>query len=589
MTETSAAESVTTATSTENPVVLSVNGLCVDFPLQKGVLHAVRDVSFDLRRGRTLALVGESGSGKSVTARSLIQLVERPGQIVAGQIQLLSGEQPIEISALDPKSSQIRAIRGGRIGLVFQEPMSALSPMHTIGDQIDEAIQLHLKLEKKQARERTIELLRHVEIPAPEQMVDRYSFEYSGGMRQRVCIALALACDPEILIADEPTTALDVTTQAEILELIAQLRKQRGMAVLLITHDMGIVAEVADEVAVMRRGEIVEHGSVDTIFYAPQHAYTQLLLDATLKLEQASALKQGMVAENGTQPVLSVRNLCKHFVQEGGWFRKDNRVVKAVEDVSFDLYRGESLGIVGESGSGKTTVGRMIMRILEPTSGSVLYTGSDQISYDVMKLRKKDLKRYHSVVRLVFQDPFASLNPRMTVMQIVADPLKAHRIAQGRELEQRVAQLLEMVGLSPDMMDRYPHAFSGGQRQRIGIARALALDPQVIIADEATSALDVSIRSQILDLLLDLQKRLDLSFIFIAHDISVVRYFCDRVLVMHKGRVVEIGEADTTCTTPAQPYTRALISAVPNPDPRNKRLLHRTRFNPDVNATASTT
>ena len=569
-----------TEASSANPVVLSVKGLSVDFPLQKGVLHAVRNVSFELKQGKTLALVGESGSGKSVSARSLIQLVESPGRIVAGQIQLLSGDKPVEISALGAKSPHIRAIRGGRIGLIFQEPMSALSPLHSIGDQIDEAIQLHLKLEKKEARKRTIELLRQVEIPAPEKMADRYSFEYSGGMRQRVCIALALACDPEILIADEPTTALDVTTQAEILDLIARLQRQRGMAVLLITHDMGVVAEVADEVAVMRRGEIVEHGSVDDIFYAPQHPYTQRLLGATLQLEQASELKQGPVAGNRPQPILSVRNLSKEFGAGGGWFGKKHGGVKAVEDVSFDLRRGENLGIVGESGSGKTTVGRMIMRILDPTSGSVLFTGGDQAEYDVLKLKKGDLKRYHAAVRLVFQDPFASLNPRMTVKQIVGDPLQINGIARGRQLEERVAELLEMVGLSPDMMDRYPHAFSGGQRQRIGIARALALDPQVIIADEATSALDVSIRAQILDLLLDLQKRLDLSFIFIAHDISVVRYFCDRVLVMHKGKVVEIGNADTICTTPSEPYTRALISAVPNPDPRNKRMLHRTRFNP---------
>lgn len=576
-------------TGTGDHTALSVSGLSVDFPLQRGVLHAVRNVSFDLKRGRTLALVGESGSGKSVSARSLIQLVDSPGRIVAGQIRLLTGDKPVEITALRPKSPQIRAIRGGRIGLIFQEPMSALSPLHTIGDQIDEAIQLHLKLEKAEARRRTVELLRQVEIPGPEQMVERYSFEFSGGMRQRVCIAMALACDPEILIADEPTTALDVTTQAEILDLIKRLQTQRGMAVLLITHDMGIVAEVADEVAVMRRGEIVEHGAVDGIFHAPQHAYTKHLLGATLKLESASELKEAAALGSGPQPILAVRNLSKHFGQSSGWFGKKQAVVKAVEDVSFELYRGENLGIVGESGSGKTTVGRMIMRILEPTSGAVLYTGDEGAEErDVLKLGKSGLKRYHAAVRLVFQDPFASLNPRMTVKQIVGDPLMVNRIARGRQLEQRVAELLEMVGLSADMMDRYPHAFSGGQRQRIGIARALALDPRVIIADEATSALDVSIRSQILDLLLDLQKRLDLSFIFIAHDISVVRYFCDRVLVMHKGRVVEIGDAETICTAPAEPYTQALISAVPNPDPRNKRMLHRTRYN-EVNQPVATT
>ncbi len=340
------------------------------------------------------------------------------------------------------------------------------------------------------------------------------------------------------------------------------------------------MAEVADEVAVMRRGEIVEHGTVDDIFHAPQHPYTQRLLGATLKLERASELKEGGSKTSAAPPILAVRNLCKHFGQSGGWFGKKRAPVRAVEDVSFDLRRGENLGIVGESGSGKTTVGRMIMRILEPTSGSVLYTAGDQAEYDVLKLNKGGLKRYHAAVRLVFQDPFASLNPRMTVKQIVGDPMMINRIVPRRQLEDRVAELLEMVGLSADMMDRYPHAFSGGQRQRIGIARALALEPRVIIADEATSALDVSIRAQILDLLLNLQKRFDLSFIFIAHDISVVRYFCDRVLVMHQGRVVEVGDAETICTAPVEPYTQALISAVPNPDPRNKRMLHRTRFNP---------
>lgn len=569
--------------SSEHDIVLTVHGLSVDFPLQRSILHAVRNVSFDLKRGKTLALVGESGSGKSVSARSLLQLVDSPGRIVAGEIRLLRGDKPVDITALNPRSPHMRAIRGGRIGLIFQEPMSALSPLHTIGDQIDEAIQLHLKMEKAEARKRTIELLRQVEIAAPEQMANRYSFEYSGGMRQRVCIAMALACDPEVLVADEPTTALDVTTQAEILDLIARLQRQRGMAVLLITHDMGVVAEVADEVAVMRRGEIVEHGTVDRLFYAPQHPYTKRLLGATLKLEQPSELKQDLrdlAPDAEPRPILSVRHLSKYFGQADGWFNKSPALVRAVEDVSFDLHRGENLGIVGESGSGKTTVGRMIMRILEPTSGSVRYAGIDGEDYDVLALGNKDLKRYYSAVRLVFQDPFASLNPRMTVKQIVGDPMIIHKICRGRQLEERVAELLEMVGLSPDMMDRYPHAFSGGQRQRIGIARALALNPRVIIADEATSALDVSIRSQILDLLLNLQQRLDLSFIFIAHDISVVRYFCDRVLVMHKGRVVEVGDAETICTAPTEPYTQALISAVPNPDPRNKRMLHRMRFNP---------
>ncbi|MDF0600421.1 ABC transporter ATP-binding protein [Psychromarinibacter sp. C21-152] len=571
--------------TSENGTVLSVRDLSVDFPLQKGVLHAVRDVNLDIKRGKTLALVGESGSGKSVSARSLIQLVDSPGRIVSGKVNLFVDGTAADITAMGAKSPHIRAIRGGRIGLIFQEPMSALSPMHKIGDQIDEAIEIHLGLDKKAARKRTVELLRQVEIPNPERMADQYSFEYSGGMRQRVCIAMALACDPDILIADEPTTALDVTTQAEILDLIKRLQEQRGLAVLLITHDMGVVAEVADEVAVMQKGRIVEHGTADEIFYTPKHPYTKRLLGATLKLEHASDHKAGTY-DPASEPILKIRNLSKHFGHVGGWFSRAGPSIRAVDDVSFDLHRGENLGIVGESGSGKTTLGRMIMRIIEPTSGEVIYTGSDDKDQDVLALQRKGLKKYHAAVRMIFQDPFASLNPRMTVKQIVGDPLKINNIASGRARDDRVAELLEMVGLSAEMMDRYPHAFSGGQRQRIGIARALALDPRIIIADEATSALDVSIRSQILDLLLDLQKRLDLSFIFIAHDISVVRYFCDRVLVMHKGKLVEIGEAEQVCTTPSKAYTQALISAIPNPDPRNKRMLHRTRFQSEPQAGA---
>jgi len=562
-------------------VVVTVNDLSLDFESNRSVVHAVKNVSFRMKRGKTLCLVGESGSGKSVTARSLMRLVDQAGRITKGRIILNIDGKSVDITALDPKGKEVRRLRGARIGLIFQEPMSSLSPFHSIGDQIDEVTQLHLGLDKKAARARTIELLRQVEIANPEVMADRYSFEYSGGMRQRVCIAMALACNPDILIADEPTTALDVTTQAEILDLIKRLQESRGMAMLLITHDMGVVAEVADEVAVMRRGEIVEFGTVDEIFHAPRHPYTRQLLDATLKLEHKSERRIAMkaAAPSHAQPVLSVRGLTKRYGDVKGFLGLGTtQGFRAVDGVDFDLYPGENLGIVGESGSGKTTVGRLILRIAEPTAGRVLYRRETGEQVDVATLTKPELRRFHQEVRLIFQDPFASLNPRMTVKQIVGDPLYIHRRAQGRELEERVAELLRLVGLDPSMMDRYPHAFSGGQRQRLGIARALALDPRVIIADEATSALDVSIRSQILDLLLDVQERLGLSFIFISHDISVVRYFCDRVAVMHKGRVVETGDAEKICTDPDEAYTKALISAVPSPDPRNKRMLHRHRF-----------
>ncbi len=565
---------------TKPETLLAVKDLSIDFHLRTHVLHAVRKVSFDLEPGKTLALVGESGSGKSVTARALMRIIDKPGQMTGGQIVLDGPNGPVDIAKFAASSREVLAIRGGRIGLIFQEPMSSLSPVHTIGSQIMEAVRLHRRMSKKQARERCIELLRQVEIPQPEMMADRYTFEFSGGMRQRAMIAMALACDPEVLIADEPTTALDVTTQAEILDLIKRLQVERGMAMLLITHDMGIVAEVADEVAVMRFGKIVEKGPVDEIFHASQHPYTRQLLEATVKLESGAAtraLPASLTAN--VSPILSVRKLSKIYGAPSGLFsRSGGRGLVAVDDANLDLFAGENLGIVGESGSGKTTLGRMILRIVEPTFGTIAYREkADAAPIDVTSLSKVGLRGYHQDVRLIFQDPFASLNPRMTVKQIIGDPLVIAGGMSGKAVETRVAELLQKVGLDPLAMERYPHAFSGGQRQRIGIARALAVNPKVIVADEATSALDVSIRGQILDLLLDIQKQLNLSFIFISHDISVVRYFCDRVAVMHKGKIVEVGDAETICTAPSQPYTKRLISSVPNPDPRNKRMLHRLR------------
>ncbi|WP_172123657.1 ABC transporter ATP-binding protein [Devosia sp. 919] len=562
----------------EAPIVLSVEHLSLDFRLRTEILHAVRDVSFVLRRGETLCLVGESGSGKSVTARALLRILDRNGAITGGRILLGSQGEEIDIAALSDRDPKLLQIRGGRIGLIFQEPMSSLSPVHTIGSQIIEALRLHRRMDKKQARAETIELLRQVEIPNPDKMVDRYTFEFSGGMRQRAMIAMALAADPDILIADEPTTALDVTTQAEILDLIKRLQVSRGMAMLLITHDMGVVAEVADAVAVMRYGRIVEAGSAEDIFHDARHPYTVRLLNSTVKLEQNQ--RTAARAETSTQarqPVLSVRNLSKVYGASSAWFGGNSHALKAVDDVSLDLYPGENLGIVGESGSGKTTLGRLILRTVEPSAGTVTYHGAGA-PMDVTGLSKQGLRAFHRDVRLVFQDPFASLNPRMTVKEIIGDPLYVSGKMRGAAIEARVAELLTLVGLDPVAMERYPHAFSGGQRQRIGIARALALDPKIIIADEATAALDVSIRAQILDLLLDIQQKLGLSFIFISHDISVVRYFCDRVAVMRLGKLVEVGTAEQICTQPQHPYTQSLISAVPNPDPRNKRMLHRTRY-----------
>ncbi len=550
----------------EKPV-LSVENLSLDFHLRTHILHAVRDVNFELHRGRTLALVGESGSGKSVTARSLMRIVDRPGQMVSGRIILRTDGKETDLAQLAANSREVRSMRGARIGLIFQEPMSSLSPVHTIGSQIDEVLRLHVGLDKKAARARTVELLQQVEIPNPAEMADRYTFEFSGGMRQRAMIAMALACNPDILIADEPTTALDVTTQAEILDLIKRL---------LITHDMGVVAEVDDDVAVMRFGKIVETGDVDTIFHAARHPYTQRLLASTQKLEQPAEIRA--IRDAAPQPILTIENLAKTYGGAKGFLGSKKFAVKAVDDVSLTLHAGENLGIVGESGSGKTTLGRLILRTVEPSSGKVIYRDRSGKDVDVTSLNKAGLRKFHADVRLIFQDPYASLNPRMNVRQIIGDPLVVEGKLTPKQIDEKVAELLRLVGLSPDVMERYPHAFSGGQRQRIGIARALALDPRVVIADEATSALDVSIRSQILDLLLEIQQRLGLSFIFISHDISVVRYFCDRVAVMHRGKLVEIGAAEKICTAPDEDYTRALISAVPNPDPRQKRMLHRTRL-----------
>ncbi|WP_421726150.1 ABC transporter ATP-binding protein [Bauldia sp.] len=562
--------------------VLTVENLSIDFHLRTHILHAVRNVSFDLHRGGTFCLVGESGSGKSVTARALLRIIDKEARVTGGRIILKTGPEPLDLTALGEDSRQIRDVRGGRIGLVFQEPMSSLSPVHTIGSQIVEALRLHRHMDKRAALRETVELLRQVEIADPENMVKRYTFEFSGGMRQRAMIAMALACDPDILIADEPTTALDVTTQAEILDLIKRLQMSRGMAMLLITHDLGVVAEVADRVAVMRYGEIVEQGSVDDIFYRPSHPYTRRLLESTVRLEHHAHVGSAADPSEPVSPpraVLSVRGLTKAFGAGRQWLGSPGHAFKAVDDVSFDLEDGENLGIVGESGSGKTTLGRLILRIMDPTAGNVIYrpdAAADEVN--VTDLDKRNLRKFHAQVRLIFQDPFSSLNPRMTVKQIIGEPLLVNGRAKGKALEERVGELMETVGLDPAAMERFPHAFSGGQRQRIGIARALALDPRIIIADEATSALDVSIRAQILDLLLGIQERLRLSFIFISHDIAVVRYFCQRVAVMHKGKIVEIGSAEQICTEPQQPYTQSLISAVPNPDPRNKRMLHRTRF-----------
>ncbi|WP_062120053.1 ABC transporter ATP-binding protein [Aureimonas sp. AU40] len=568
-------ETLATIEAAEIPeLVLEVRDLRTHFENRTGVLKAVDGVSFDVRRGRTLAVVGESGSGKSVTARSILQIVDRPGRIVGGSVLLHRQDgSSADLAKLDPRGREIRAVRGREIAMIFQEPMSSLSPVHTIGNQIEEALSVHLELTRAEARRRAIDLLSQVEIPNASAAADRYTFEFSGGMRQRAMIAMALACNPSMLIADEPTTALDVTTQAEILDLIAKLQREHGMGVLFITHDMGVVAEIADEVAVMHHGQLVETGPTDRIFHAPQAEYTRMLINSARKLEQKAEIRLSRPPKPApTAPLIEVRSLTMTF-------GKGASALRAVDDVSLTVAPGETLGIVGESGSGKTTMGRCLLRVYEPSSGSIGYRRADGSSVDLASADRRTLRDCRREIRMIFQDPVSSLNPRMTVAQIVGEPLYVNGIAKGRELDERVCALLSQVGLEPAWRERYPHAFSGGQRQRIVIARAIALKPRLIVADEATAALDVSLRAQMLDLLIRLQDELDLSYVFISHDIGVIRYMCDRVAVMYRGRIVETGPTDEVCDNPRHGYTQALLSAIPRPDPRARRLHTRFRYN----------
>jgi peptide/nickel transport system ATP-binding protein len=556
----------------DQDVLLTVRGLSTYFRIGPVALKAAEQVCFTLRRGRTLCIVGESGSGKSMTARSVLQIVPHPGRIVAGEILYYpKNGPPVDLAKLPPRGHAIRAIRGREIAMVFQEPMTSLSPIHRIGWQIAEGLVAHDMADRRTAQARAVDLLRQVEIPNPEEAARRFPFEFSGGMRQRAMIAMALACGPRILIADEPTTALDVTTQAEILRLIRRLQEEEGLAVLFITHDMGVVAQIADDVLVMHRGQVVEYAPVRELFAAPQHSYTKRLLEASRKLGMTAPPARPVVPPG--PPMLQVRDVTLTYPAQRSFFARPKPPTHAVRGVSFDLFEGENLGIVGESGSGKTTLGNCLIRVLQPSSGQVRYTMRDGRVADLTTMDRTMLKPVHREMRMVFQDPFASLNPRMTVEQVVGEPLLMHGMFSGAALRRRVGELLASVGLPEDAARRYPHAFSGGQRQRIAIARALALDPRLIIADEATSALDVTLRGQILDLLLALQPRLGLSFILISHDLGVIRYFCNRVVVMYRGEIVEVGDTDTICDHPTQPYTQALLRAVPDADPARRALL----------------
>ncbi|WP_429923376.1 ABC transporter ATP-binding protein [Agrobacterium vitis] len=555
-------------TSNVKPL-LQVKNLSVEFPVHRQVIQAVRNVSFDVHEGETLCVLGESGSGKSVTARAILKLLADPGRLTSGEILLAgeNGKADRDIAKLKSSSPDMQSIRGGQIAMIFQEPMTSLSPVHRIGEQIIEAILLHEKMDKAEARVRAIDLLRQVRIPDPETAIDRYPFEYSGGMRQRAMIAMALSCNPRLLIADEPTTALDVTTQAEILDLIVSLQRERGMAVLFITHDIGVVAEIADRVMVMYRGEKVEEGLAEQVLRRPAAAYTAALLGAVLKLETPLPRRTLPAA---AKPLMEVSDLHLQFGSRRRWGVKQTFGVKAIDGVSLTLAPGETLGIVGESGSGKTTLGRTMLQIYKPTAGHVHYADANGQDVDIAKASRNTMRHLYTEMRMVFQDPHSSLNPRMTVFETIAEPMRMMGLTTT-QMRERVEYLLDRVGLPTNAINRYPHAFSGGQRQRISIARAIAPNPRLIIADEPTSALDVSLRHQVLDLLAELRAELGISFIFISHDITVVRYFCDRVAVMQKGKIVEMGDADDICLRPQHPYTQKLIASVPQPDMSRRR------------------
>ncbi|AXK46288.1 ABC transporter ATP-binding protein [Brachybacterium saurashtrense] len=658
--------------------LLRIRGLKTHFETAEGLVKAVDGVDLEIPRGKTVCVVGESGCGKSMTARSILQLVERPGRIVDGTIEWrpdADSDEVVDVTGLSPKDPRLTSLRGGEIGMIFQEPLASLSPMYTIGAQLSEALRIHRGLSKAEARERAIDMLRVVGIPRPEQRIDAYPFQLSGGMCQRVMIAIALSCDPKLLIADEPTTALDVTTQARILDLLGDLQQASGMSMLFITHDMGVVAEIADEVVVMYLGRVAERGTVEQIFNDPKHPYTRALLQsiptggktdgvrrpltairgmiphpqnrptgcpfhnrcdfavpgvcdvqlpptalfddhhlanchlydeqgdgvhpgaavdgtvlgassaptpgeepaaagddrttprAEVRERDAAPAEDGAHAAEAGAPLMRVRDLTKHFPLKKGPFSRSHGVVHAVDGVSFDVRPGETLGLVGESGCGKSTLGRTLARILDPTSGTIEYTGRDGRTVDMAGISGPELAQYRRDVRVIFQDPFSSLNPRMNLEQLVGEPLRNHKIAKGTELRDRVAEMLKTVGLRPEYLKRYPHAFSGGERQRINIARALITEPRLVIADEAVSALDVSVRAQILNLLDELQQEFDLTYLFISHDLSVVEHISDRVAVMYLGKIAERAETRDLYDTPQHPYTEALLHAVPLPDP----------------------
>ncbi len=591
----------------EGEILLEVNNLTVKFTTERGEHTATEGVSFKIKKGETVGIVGESGSGKSVTALSLMQLIPSPpGKIVEGEV-LFQSPSMGKVNIMQLNSEEMRSLRGGEIAIIFQEPMTSLNPVFTCGEQITEAIVLHNQgISYKQAKERTLAIFERVRLP--ERAFYAYPHELSGGQKQRVMIAMALSCQPSLLIADEPTTALDVTVQREILQILQELRESQEMSILFITHDLGVIAEMADSVMVMYNGRIVEKGSVFEIFSNPKHPYTKGLLACRprldIKLKVLPVVKdfmetdsEGNVMEMSDtkfksvgeaimsnfqsmqeiktrqarlveqKPLLQVKDLKVHFVEEKTWYGKVKKVKKAVDGVTFDVYQGETLGLVGESGCGKTTLGRSILHLIEPTSGEVYF--EDQ---DISKIASKDIKKLRKDIQIIFQDPYSSLNPRQTIGEAIMEPMRLHEIyANDKERKDRVNHLLETVNLSATYFNRYPHEFSGGQRQRICIARTLAIQPKFVICDESVSALDVSVQAQVLNLLNRLREEYNLTYIFISHDLSVIKFVSDRILVMQDGVIVESGFAEDIYAHPKSEYTKKLLNAIPKGTPEDIR------------------
>ena len=576
--------------------LLEFNNLVTEFHTEGTTVKAVNDISFTLNKGETVGIVGESGSGKSVTSLSAMRLIPSPpGKISGGEI-IFHKKNGEKVDLLKASEEEMRSYRGNDIAMIFQEPMTSLNPVFTCGDQVLEAIMLHQKIDKNQAKKLTIDLFKKVQLPDPERIYSTYPHQISGGQKQRVMIAMAMSCEPSVLIADEPTTALDVTVQKTILQLMQNLQKEQDMGIMFITHDLGVIAELADKVVVMYKGKIVEQGNVWDIFTDPKHPYTKGLLACRPPLEKRYSFlptvsdfmkidESGNIIDNNVsvddftkklvvsdkerkekqkklfakEPVLRLQNLKTYFPIRNGFFGGISNYVKAVNDVTFDVYPGETLGLVGESGCGKTTIGRTILRLEEPTEGSMIYKGQD-----IAKMNSDELRGFRKEVQIIFQDPYSSLNPRMTIGNAIMEPMQVHNILNSdEERKEKVKELLTKVSLDPSHFYRYPHEFSGGQRQRIGIARALAVNPKFIICDESVSALDVSVQAQVLNLLNDLKEEFGLTYIFISHDLSVVKYMSDRMVVMQEGKIEEMGDADQIYNTPKTEYTKRLIDAIP--------------------------